>query len=677
MRGNPAGRTAAAAAPMAVDLPPLCVRAEVASVSDENRTVDLIFSTGAGVERMDWWTGDRYIEQLALSPKNVRIERLNAGGPLLDAHSAYSISDQIGTVEPGSVKLTGKEARATVRFSKRAQVEPIWQDVRDGIIRSVSVGYRVHKFEEEKSGNQLPVRTAVDWEPFEISLVPMPADAGARVRSGDKTGTNTCVIVTRGAQTMNEETRPETIAEENPLFPAQPTRTDTTVTEPSETELAVRAETERISGIMTAARGARMPQAWVDAMIKDKISLVEAQTRAFKELQARSGQDRGPAPGPSGASGNVTFGEDPLVHVRTGIVNALLHRIAPDRFQLEDKAKSYRGMGALDIGRAFLNARGVRTTELSRSQLVDMLLVRTGLHATADFPSLFEDAANKNLRSAYEAAPQTWQPLAKLVTLNDFKPSRQLQVSDAPALLEILDHGEYTFGSMSEAKESITLKTYGRMFGINRQALINDDLNAFGEIPAAFGRKARDIESDLAWAQITSNPTMGDGNALFGGNGLATPHFNLTSTGTVISVAALGVGRAALRNQKGVDGATLLNLPARYLVVPAALETVGEQFVTQITPALSGSVNPFAPGGRTPLQMIVEPRLDVNSAISWYMATDVSQAPTLYHGVLDGQPGPTVSSMEGFEIDGMKFRCRIDVAFKAADWRAIYKNAGA
>jgi hypothetical protein len=674
MRGNPAGRQAAAA-PQSVDLPPLSVRAEVASVSDENRTVDLIFSTGAGVERTDWWTGDRYIEQLALSPKNVRIERLNAGGPLLDAHSSYSISDQIGAVEPGSVKLTGKEARATVRFSKRDAVEPIWQDVRDGIIRSVSVGYRVHKFEEEKSGNKIPVRTAVDWEPFEISLVPMPADAGARVRSGDKTGTNTCVIVTRGAQTMNEETRPESIAEENPLLPAQPTRTETTA-EPTEVDLATRAERERVQGIMTAARGARLPQAWVDEMVSKSVTLVDAQNRAFTELARRAGQDRGPTATPSGAS-QIAFGEDPLVHVRGGIVNALLHRVAPDRFQLDDKAKSYRGMGALDIGRAFLNARGVRTTELSRSQLVDMLLVRTGLHATADFPSLFEDAANKNLRSAYEAAPQTWQPLAKLVTLNDFKPSRQLQVSDAPALLEILDHGEYTFGSMSEAKESITLKTYGRMFGINRQALINDDLNAFGEIPAAFGRKARDIESDLAWAQITSNPTMGDGSALFGANSLAGPHFNLTSTGTVISVAALGIGRAALRNQKGVDAATLLNLPARYLVVPAALETVGEQFITQITPALSGSVNPFAPGGRTPLAMIVEPRLDVASAISWYMATDVASAPTLYHGVLDGQPGPTVSSMEGFEIDGMKFRCRIDVAFKAADWRAIYKNAGA
>jgi hypothetical protein len=144
---------------------------------------------------MDWWTGKRYVEKLSLKAGDVRLERLNAGGPLLDAHSAYSIADQIGVVVPGSAKVDGKEARATVRFSKRDAVEPIFQDVRDGIVRNVSVGYVVHKFVEETDGNKIPVRTAIDWEPFEISMVPMPADAGAQVRSGDKSNTNSCVIL--------------------------------------------------------------------------------------------------------------------------------------------------------------------------------------------------------------------------------------------------------------------------------------------------------------------------------------------------------------------------------------------------------------------------------------------------------------------------------------------------
>lgn len=463
-----------------------------------------------------------------------------------------------------------------------------------------------------------------------------------------------------------------TVAERSIAAGGEPPR-PAPVAEQTDRDRGAQAERTRVQGILTACRAVRLPQSFADDLIRSGASLVDAQTVVFEELQQRDGGNAGPRPG-SGPAHSVTFGEDPLVHVRAGVMGALLHRIAPGRFALDEKSKPYRGMSVLEVGRSFLNARGVRTTELSRSALVDMLLTRAGMHTTTDFPSLFEDAANKNLRAAYEAAPQTWQPISKLVTLTDFKPSRQLQVGDAPALLEILEHGEYTFGTIGEAKESIQLKTYGRMFGITRQALINDDLNAFGEVPAAFGRKARDIESDLAWAQITGNPTMGDSNALFD----ATNHLNYTASGTAISVDSLGVGRAALRKQKGLDGATLLNLTAKYLITPAGKETIADQYITQITPALASSVNPFTTGaGRTPLTLIVEPRLDANSATAWYMATDTAQAPVLYHGVLDGQEGPLVTSMEGFDMDGMKFRARIDVAFKAADWRAIYKNAGA
>lgn len=184
-----------------IDLPAFDTRATLASINEDERTVELVFSTGADVERCDWWTGKRYIERLSLKPDHIRLERLNAGGPLLDSHSSWSISDQIGAVVPGSCRLTKTEARATVKFSRREAVEEVWQDVRDGIVRSVSVGYRVHKFEEDASDNKkIPIRTAIDWEPFEISMVSMPADAGAKVRKREKserTDTNTCVIVAR------------------------------------------------------------------------------------------------------------------------------------------------------------------------------------------------------------------------------------------------------------------------------------------------------------------------------------------------------------------------------------------------------------------------------------------------------------------------------------------------
>lgn len=180
--------------PQTIDIAPLAFRADLAAVNEERRTVGLVFTTGAPVTRFDWVTGKRYREVLSMEPGSVRLERLNTVGSLLDAHSAWSVADVLGAVEPGSARIENNRGLAEVRFSRREQVEPIWQDVRDKILRSVSVGYNVYRYVEDtgKDG-QLPTRTAVDWEPYEVSLVPMPADIGARVRA-DKSCTHSCVI---------------------------------------------------------------------------------------------------------------------------------------------------------------------------------------------------------------------------------------------------------------------------------------------------------------------------------------------------------------------------------------------------------------------------------------------------------------------------------------------------
>jgi phage major head subunit gpT-like protein len=662
-----------------VDLPPLSIRAEVApsTVNEDDRSVELVFSTGAAVERYDWATGTRYLETLSLDPEHVKLDRLNGGAPLLDSHSAWSVSDMLGAAVPGTASANKREGRVTVRFSKRDAVTPIWQDVRDGLIRSVSVGYRTYKYEETapSKANALPVRLATSWEPFEVSMVSIPADAGAMARGAKPADTNQCQIVaaaTRAAEkppatperepkVMEDETRSEYIEEPTDDVPAPPP-----VVAPNERDAGVAAERKRCQGIDVACRAAHLPTAYKDKLIADGITLEAAQTRIFEELAKRDRDDAGPVNRPD--TGAVVTGDDPLVHKRAGIEAAILHRVAPEFFKLTDEARPYRGMSLLDIGRVYLRARGIRTSQMSRSDLAEAMLQRAGMHSTSDFPSLLADVANKTLRAAYDAAPQTWRPLAKLTPLSDFKPSRMLQIGDAPALLEVLEHGEFTSGTIAEAKETVQLKTYGRIFAITRQALINDDTNAFSEVPAAFGRKAADLQADLAWAQITANPLMGDGVALFN-----AAHNNLSGTSDAISVASIGAGRASMRKQTGLDGVTLLNLSPKNLIVPAAKETIADQFVSTIVAAQSSNVNPFA--GR--LAVISEPRLDVNSGVSWYLATDVAQAPALYFITLDGQEGPDVRQMEGFDTDGLRYRCRLDVNFAPADFRALYKNPGA
>jgi hypothetical protein len=189
-----------------IELLPLSFRADVSSINRERRTCEAIFSTGAAVDRVDF-AGRKFREKLSLEPRHVRLERLNDGAPVLNAHHAETIADVVGTVEPGSARIEGGRGLARLRFSQRAAT--LFADIADGIVRAVSIGYRVYKFAEADGPDSIPVRTAIDWEPFEISVVPIAADAGASVRA-DPAEMNRCTIVT---DDTSDAARPRTDAD--------------------------------------------------------------------------------------------------------------------------------------------------------------------------------------------------------------------------------------------------------------------------------------------------------------------------------------------------------------------------------------------------------------------------------------------------------------------------------
>ena len=279
------------------------------------------------------------------------------------------------------------------------------------------------------------------------------------------------------------------------------------------------------------------------------------------------------------------------------------------------------------------------------------------------------NVANKTLRASYEAAPQTFKPFSRQVTAPDFKTIARVQLGDAPTLDKVNESGEFKRGTISDGKEQYALATYGKVVAINRQTIINDDLGAFTRLPEMFGRAAADLQSDTVWGIITGNPVMGDGTTLF-----HATHGNLAGTGTAIGITPLGDGRAALRKQKGLNG-RFINVQPKFLLVPAAIETVAQQYVTQtnIVFAKASDYNPFA----NTLQVVAEPRLDANSLISWYLAADPAQIDTIEYAYLEGQEGVYLESRVGFDVDGVELKARLDFAAKAIDWRGFWKIPGA
>lgn len=344
-------------------------------------------------------------------------------------------------------------------------------------------------------------------------------------------------------------------------------------------------------------------------------------------------------------------------------------------------AREYRGFTLLDMARESLELQGTRTRGLSREEIAQRALAqRSGYHSTSDFPVILGNVINTTLRAGYEAAPQTFRPFIRETTVSDFKEVHRAQLGEGPAFDKVNEHGEFKRGSVAEGKESYKVATYGKVLAITRQVIVNDDMNAFGRIPQLMGGAAAQLESDLVWHQILSNPTMGDGVALF-----HATHKNLPSA-AAFSVASLGIARALMSKQVGLDGKTVLNIRPQFLIVPVALETKAEQELN--TTFYPDSSEKAATASMRSLQIITEARLDngisnpavganVNgSAISWYLAAGPGQIDTVELAYLEGQRGLFMESRFGFDVDGLEVKARLDVGAKTMDHRGLLKNAG-
>jgi hypothetical protein len=322
-----------------------------------------------------------------------------------------------------------------------------------------------------------------------------------------------------------------------------------------------------------------------------------------------------------------------------------------------------------DDARAILIARGQSVTGLSREAILER-----AMHTTSDFPNLLTATGNRNLRAAYEVAQSPLKLISRQTTSPDFRPINRLQIGEVGGLQKLSESGEIKSVTRAEAKEAYSLETAAAMFSLSRKAIINDDLNAFGDWARAAGRQAAEYEAKTLVTLLESNPVMHDGVALFNsahGNVAAAGGdiLEFNTAGEVI-LSALSEARLAMRMQKGLDGITPIAATPRYILVHPERETEAEQALATINANAVGDVNVFS--GR--MQLLVEPRLTDESA--WYVFGDPSQIAFMEHSYLSGAQGPQVSTREGFEFLGMQMRVILDFGAGILDWRSAYRNAG-
>jgi len=649
-----------------IDVPMLDFRAAPVpeSLNEESQTVDFIASTGArGLRRS--WRGD-YYEELEVSESAVRLGRLQNGAPFLNTHSSWSSSDVLGVVERAWIE--SGNLMVTVRFSQRDSVAPIFQDIKDGILRHVSVGYMVHEYAVTEKEGELDVRVGVDWEPMEVSIVPMGFDDAAVSRGAEKEVSQAKITyrvsgpITTGGANMptpkkrKQETAPaDTDTPDNENQPAGVSEAEATrIAQEAATTAAndaTTAERQRVTDIRSAVRAGKLGDDFADGLINEGVSIDDAREKIIEAFA-----DAGDSEDTFGIRSSVDG--DIVADIREGASNALLHRASPD-VELTDQGREFGNMSLLRLCEDLLQRQGVNVRSLSSHEIASRAL------STSDLANIAGSVVNRTLLQGYESGTRTFVGVFRQGTAVDFRDINRIRLSGAPSLEEVKEGGEFKYGKVTDEKETYSLATYGKILPFTRQMIINDDMDALTRVPMMFGRSAADLESDIVWAIVTANAALQDGVVLFHAD-----HSNLAGSGGAISVTTVGAGRAAMRVQTGMEG-RLINVMPKFLIGGADAETVIDQFLTAITPNTQANAQPSVMRSLAP---VIEPRLTGNA---WYLAADYNQVDTIEYSYLQGNQGVYLETKQGFDIDGIAIKARHDFAAKAIDYRGLYKNAGA
>jgi hypothetical protein len=191
------------------------------------------------------------------------------------------------------------------------------------------------------------------------------------------------------------------------------------------------------------------------------------------------------------------------------------------------------------------------------------------------------------------------------------------------------------------------------------------------QVLGSAGDRVANWENALMFALVLSAGGLGpnlltDGVAVFN----TATHGNLAAAGTVIDVANVGVGRAAMAKQKSLDG-LFLNLAPTVLLCGPDKQTQAEQLLTQITPAQTSNA---VPESLRRLQVVADANIAGNP---WYLFADPQAAPVFVYGFLEGFTGPRLSTQEQWSVQGMSVKLEHDFGVAAIDFRGGYRNPGA
>ena len=665
-------------------------------------------------------------EILLHTEKAVNRNPLLEVGAILKNHNPDKI-----VAKPVSAQIIDRKLVVGFVFGNTEEAKRAKDEVDQGLLKGVSVGGVIEKVKyfpsdgiyqgrEYREGTYL----VTNWAVREASLTPIPADTTVGInRKQENTSMKTWLKMLKRfsiEDTVFEEgknyqveadvlrqlpkdsftlvEKPDAVRSLDTEDKADIARE--AVVSPVDVNQAVRrgieAERKRIQECTDIAREFDLSSDAVDDIIRSGGSVNDVKDLALSNLAERSKV--------VSTGTNVTVTQDGSESFAKAAINGMLLRSG--RCSDEEK-ETIRKEGGSDLAGCSMLRLAEKCLERSNRRVPtnSMDLAREALYTdrpihiareseaitvgTPDFPLLLANLANKQMLAGSKLAANTWKKWCAKGSANDFKVMSTYDLSQAGQLLEVPEFAGYEDTRFSETRETIQIATYGRTFGISRQAIINDDLNAFTKIPFNMGLRASSLPNELAVGILNGNGTMSDSNALF-----SSAHANLSeSTGYALDTVAHAI--AGIKNlaklmmqQKAYMNADTAEVNLGVDVAPYVILVPTENYFNALSATsttIQGTSTVFTDSNPARgLAPVVPERLLENTNITgysssaYYIFANPMLAPVIEMAFLNGVETPFMEQTEntGRSPDGILFKVRLDVGGAITGYRGAVKESG-
>lgn len=616
---------------------------------EDQYQITAVLSTEKAVLRRDN-DGNEYDEILVHRDGNVDLSRMPipvfiGHEPIIRNRGALNIG-LVNSVEVRDGQLIGQ-----IQLGQNEQSRAIWPDVKNKIIRYLSLSYRVLADSVVDRSGDRP-RLLARWMPYEASFVGLPEDSGAQVLNTrnlqeDNTMPDEPGITDNSQQelTLNAPS-PEG---DNELIENRSADVDMPVQVPELSYTEIRTRQAEVAGLFDL-----WPQlgALKSRCLQDMVTPDRAREMILDELGRQNDQ-----PSADTRTVNISLGADSADKWRAGATEALQIRLG---YQPCDRQNPYTGYTLVRMAEQCLVAQGVSIAGLNPAQIAIRSL------STGDFPIILENTMNKAMQEAFDPTMYTYSQVAKIGSVNDFRPHSRVLKGEQSLMEEVPEYGEYPKAQIGEERELLTAKVKGSRVIMSFQMIVNDDLQAFADQANDAAASAYEtVESDL-YASINANPQMNDGTAFYDAT-----HNNL-ATAAALDVDSVSELRKLLSQQLGITGARYLRtLPAILLTHESNRDQANILMTSQGLPTAT-----FSEGVTNPINGLAEP------VSTPYLATE-----TEYHLIgrqrgwevafLNGQQVPFVEQRINFDNDAREWKVRLVYAVGPINWRTHAKNPGA